>query len=101
MMALELITSGAVMNVFKKLCRDIAAIPKILTFSDIAKAAASGASSWQNTPGGAWVGAILGVSVEASKRALEISSDLIAKAENTEQGTIGSALPRPPKPENN
>lgn len=78
------------MGLFKNLCRDIAAIPKILTFSDIAKAASNGASCWQNTPGGAWVGAILGVSVEASKRALEISTGLMSKAENPGQGITGS-----------
>lgn len=89
------------MGAFKKLCRDIAAIPKILTFSDIAKAAANGASSWQNSPGSAWVGAILGVSMEASKRALEISTDLMSKPENPGHGNIGSVTLPPPKPGKN
>lgn len=93
MIAPELTTSGAIMGLFKNLCRDIAAIPKILTFSDIAKAASNGASSWQNTPGGAWVGAILGVSMEASKRALEVSTSLMSKAGNTGQGNTSSVAP--------
>lgn len=70
------------MGLFKDICRDVAALPKILTFSDIAKAASNGASCWQNTPGGAWVGAILGVTMEASKRVQQVSHDLMAKADN-------------------
>jgi hypothetical protein len=102
MIATEFITSGVIMGVFKNFCRDVAAIPKILTFSDIAKAASSGAASWQNTPGGAWVGAILGVSIEASKRALEVSNNLMAKGQNAGHVNIGGmAAPSPkPKPSN-
>jgi hypothetical protein len=94
----ELTISGAIMGVFKNFCRDVAAIPKILTFSDIAKAASSGAASWQNTPGGAWVGAILGVSIEASKRALEVSTGLMSKANPGQGGVTGSATTSVPKP---
>lgn len=95
----ELTTSGTIMGIFKNLCRDIAAIPKVLTFSDIATAASNGASSWQNTPGGAWVGAILGVSIEASKRTFEISTDLMSKTENpgpviTESDTTSGPKPK-------
>ncbi len=101
MIAIELTTSGAIMGFFKNLCKDIVAIPKILTFSDIAKAASVGASSWQNTPGGAWVGAVLGVSIEASKRALEISNGLMAKSDSaghTPIVTPGTTVPKPRKP---
>lgn len=55
------------MSAFKKFCRDLIDIPKTLTFSDIAKAASKGISSWQNTPGTAWVGAILEVMDDAKR----------------------------------
>lgn len=94
MIALELTISGAIMGLFKNLCRDIASVPKVLTFSDIAKAASNGAASWQNTPGGAWVGAILGISMEASKRALEVSTNLMSNAEKQGLGSV-SVAPKP------
>ena len=69
------------MNRFKQLCRDVAAVSKVLTFSDFAKAAANGAGALQHTPYGAWVGAILGISAIASQTAVTITQDLMHKAE--------------------
>lgn len=63
------------MEPLKELCREMARDPDIMTFSDIAKAAANGAVAGHKAqiPGGALSGAILGVSFEASKRVVIIT----------------------------
>lgn len=60
----------------KKICQEMAATPQILTFSEIAQAAANGAVLGQkvNSP---LIGAVLGVSLEAGKRAVLITEELL------------------------
>lgn len=64
------------MSFIKDLCRDMAQDSRILTFSDIGSAAAKGALAGQkvNNP---LAGAVIGVSIIASKRAVQISNELM------------------------
>jgi len=67
------------MDKLEQLCQNMARDPDIMTFSDLAKAAAQGAIAGQklNLPGGALTGAVMGVSVEATKRVVRISDRII------------------------
>ncbi len=67
------------MDTLKELCQAMAANPHIMKFSDIAKAAGSGAAMAQKSaqPQAPLIGAVLGVSIEASKRALVMSEELL------------------------
>lgn len=62
------------MDPVKTICQQMARDDRIMTFSDMAHAAATGAAASKNNP---VIGAVLGVSLEASKRAIHITEDLI------------------------
>lgn len=65
-----------------QLCRQMAQEPKILSFSEIAKAAADGALIGQkvNNP---LIGAVLGVSLQAGHRAVAMTEELLAQLQDT------------------
>lgn len=65
------------MDFFKELCVSMARDPDIMTFSDIATAASKGVVAGQKTTAGPVVGAFIGVSFEASKRAATMTLKLI------------------------
>jgi len=66
------------MEPLKELCREMARDPDIMTFSDIANAASRGAVAGHKAqiPGGALTGAVLGVSLEASRRVVIITEKI-------------------------
>lgn len=75
------------MDPIKELCQAMAANPHVMTFSDIAKAAGKGAAVVQKSsqPYAPLFGAILGVSLEASNRALLMSKELLEELGSEEQ----------------
>lgn len=64
------------MTVFKQACKDLANNPHVMTFSDIASAASNGAVLGAKV-NNALAGAVLGVTLEASKRALLMSEEML------------------------
>lgn len=64
------------MTVLKQACVDIANNPHVMTFSDIATAASKGAILGAKV-NNALTGAVLGVTLEASKRALLMSEEML------------------------
>lgn len=70
------------MQKFKQVCREMAADQRILTFSQLAKAATEGALVGQkiNSP---VIGAVLGMSLQAGKQAVYITQDLLDQIEAT------------------
>ncbi len=65
------------MEHFKQLCRDMSENPHIMTFSDIAHAAASGVAVGQKAKVDPVTSAVLGVSLEAGRRAVRMTEELI------------------------
>ncbi len=88
------------MEEFKKLCREMAEKQCALSFTELADAAVKGATVGQETkqPYAAATGAVLGVAVAASARALKISEKMLHELHNKElakESARGSAKPRP------
>lgn len=73
-------------NPIKQLCAYITAEPNVLTFTDIARAASEGAAAWPGRPRDAWAGALLGISLEASKRVVKITEGFILTLEAEKTG---------------
>jgi hypothetical protein len=64
------------MAFIKQLCQEMAGDPRILTFTEIGKAAAKGALAGQKV-NNALAGAVIGVSIIATERAWQISKELV------------------------
>lgn len=67
------------MDNFAELCREMAKQKHIMSFSDIGVALSTGAAAGKksNIVGGVAIGAILGLSAEASIRVVAISKELL------------------------
>lgn len=98
------------MTTVRNLCQYMASDQRIMTFSDLAHAAANGVAASRDNP---VFGALLGVSLEAGKRAVQMTRDLMrdqmqdgkkmlatdTNSESKKPATISSPLPKtePPK----
>lgn len=69
---------GVIMEKIKQVCRDMSKVKQIMTFSDIAHHLAIGALTKSKDP---LPGAVLNLSLEASKRILALSQELLDKIE--------------------
>ena len=78
------------MSKIKEICADMAKVRHVMTFSDIAQSLTNGAVLGQkvNQP---LAGAILNLSLDASKRALLISEELIEELINKDSEDLEAA----------